>query len=454
VTLITGVAEDITERKEAQDRLLHLAHYDHLTGLPNRTLLHERLKQALSRAGRHQDLVATVFLDLDHFKTVNDTLGHASGDQLLRQVAERLAMVLREDDTIGRLGGDEFAVILSDIAHPAGAEVAVHKIMAALHAPFEVDGHDLYVTVSAGISLYPADGIDTDSLLRNADAAMYRAKEVGRNGYQFFSQEMNQRARERLSLEGHLRRALERQEFTLHYQPKVEVRSGHVTGCEALLRWHNPELGCVPPARFIPLLEENGGIVRVGEWVLQEICRQLKQWKEDGLTVRVALNLSARQFYQRDLDTSLIRIVADAGVDPGLIELEITESMLMHNPGQAARILGAVKECGMRLSVDDFGTGYSSLSYLKRFPLNALKIDRSFIEDITVNPDSRAIVQAILALARSLALRTVAEGVEKEGQLAFLAKLGCDEYQGYYFAAPMPAAEVHRLLRRGTTRAA
>lgn len=449
LVLMTGIAEDITRRKEADDRLLQLAHYDHLTGLPNRVLLHERLKQALARAARHNDHVATVFLDLDHFKTVNDTLGHATGDHLLQQVAKRITRTLRDDDTVARLGGDEFAVILSDISQPQGAEIAVEKIVSALQTPFAVDGHELYVSASAGISMFPTDGSDADSLLKNADTAMYRAKELGRTTYQFFSQEMNQRARDRLSLESQLRRAIEREEFTLHYQPKVEVHSGRITGCEALLRWHNPEVGLVPPSRFIPLLEENGGIVKVGEWVLHEICRQLKQWSQEGLAPCIALNLSARQFYQRDLDVVMLHIVSDTGIDPSLIELEITESMLMQNPEQAARILHNVKDAGMRLSVDDFGTGYSSLSYLKRFPLDALKIDRSFIEDITANADSRAIVQAILALARSLGLRSVAEGVEKEGQLSLLAKLGCDEYQGYYFAKPMPAAELSRLLIPG-----
>jgi diguanylate cyclase (GGDEF)-like protein/PAS domain S-box-containing protein len=447
LTMITGIAEDITARKLAEERLVFLAHYDNLTGLPNRPLFYDRLQQALAHCRRNHRAAAVVFADLDHFKVVNDTLGHAAGDHLLKQVSQRLLQALRADDTVCRLGGDEFAVILSDLAHGDDAGPAVQKLMHALEQPFELEGREIFVTASAGVTLFPSDGEDADTLLKNADTAMYRAKELGRTSHQFFRAEMNARSVERMALESSLRRALERDEFVLHYQPKVDFASGRITGVEALLRWQHPELGLVPPARFISILEDNGLIVPVGEWVLSQACRQLAQWRARGFdALGVSVNLSGRQLQEPHVERSIKRIVAVEGIDPRLIELEITESVLMRNPEQAAHILRALKGSGMRLSVDDFGTGYSSLSYLRSFPLDALKIDRSFVKDLITRADDAAIVKAIVALAQSLRLRTIAEGVEESEQYALLTSLGCDEYQGYYFSRPRPADEIAVLV--------
>ena len=363
-------------------------------------------------------------------------------------VAKRLKETLRTGDTVGRLGGDEFALILSDLASSDDATVAAQKLMQVLERPFELDGRELFIAVSAGITLSPEDGTDPDTLIKNADIAMYRAKEMGRTNYQFYKSEMNARSLERMSLDSHLRRALERNEFVLHYQPKVDLTTGRITGLEALLRWQHAEFGLVAPGRFIPILEDNGLIVQVGEWVLSEACRQLDVWNNEKLqALSVSLNLSGRQLQQKGLETSIKRVVSETSTDPRLIELEITESVLMRNPEQAARILRQVKDMGMRLSVDDFGTGYSSLSYLKSFPLDALKIDRSFVKDLVSGSDDAAIVQAIVALAKSLNLRTIAEGVEDAAQLALLKALGCNEYQGYYFARPLPPDQLTKLLR-------
>ena len=448
LTLITGIAEDITARKAAEERLVFLAHYDNLTGLPNRPLFYDRLQQALAHCRRGDRAAAVVFADLDHFKMVNDTLGHAAGDILLKQVAQRLKECLRADDTVCRLGGDEFAVILSDLAHGEDAGAAVQKLMRMLEQPFALEGREIFVTASAGITLFPADGEDADTLLKNADTAMYRAKEMGRTNYQFYRAEMNARSVERMALEGHLRRALERNEFVLHYQPKIEFASGRITGLEALLRWQHPELGLVAPARFISILEDNGMIVPVGEWVVEQACRQLEVWRAHGLPpLMVSVNLSGRQLQQKNVEQSIQRIVRQSAVDASCLELEITESVLMRNPEQAAHILRELKDFGMRLSVDDFGTGYSSLSYLRSFPLDALKIDRSFVKDLISRNDDAAIVKAIVALAQSLKLRTIAEGVEDAEQFALLTALGCDEYQGYYFSEPVPAEQIENILR-------
>lgn len=441
VTLITGVAEDITSRKLDEEKLQHMAHYDSLTQLPNRSLFYDRLQQTILHSGREGRAAAVVFVDLDHFKRINDTLGHGAGDQLLQQVARRLESAVRPGDTVGRLGGDEFALILSNLASSGDAALVAQKMMDALHDAFVIEGREVFATVSAGVTLFPEDSNDADALIKNADVAMYRSKELGRNTYQFYKTEMNARALERMSMENHLRRALERNELLLHYQPKVDIVNGGISGVEALLRWQHPEHGLVSPARFIPILEDNGMIVPVSEWVLEEVCRQLKTWGTEGCAVPVAVNLSGRLLQQKNVSESIRRIVSAGGVTPRLIELEITESMLMHNPEQIGAILRTLRGYGLRISIDDFGTGYSSLAYLKSFPLDTLKIDRSFIRDIVTNPDDAMITRAVISMAHSLRLKVVAEGVETAAQLAMLAAGACDEVQGFYFAKPMPGTE-------------
>ncbi|MBI3527078.1 MAG: EAL domain-containing protein [Betaproteobacteria bacterium] len=448
VMLVTGIAEDITARKETEECLLYLAHYDSLTGLPKRLLFYDRLRQSLAHCKRYGSGVAVMFVDLDRFKLVNDSFGHAEGDRLLQMVAVRLKESLRDGDTAGRLGGDEFAIILSDLGSADDASAIVQKLMHALERPFDLDGHEIFVTVSAGISLSPLDSDDPDVLIGNADVAMHLAKEQGRSCFQYYKAEMNARSIDRLSIENRLRRALERNEFLLHYQPKVDLASGDITGAEALLRWNHPESGLVPPARFIPILEDNGLIAPVGEWVLAEVCRQINAWSADGLVpVPVAVNLSGRQLQQPGLDRRFQRILSESGIDPRLIELEITESVLMRNAEHAAGMLCGLKQLGVRLSVDDFGTGYSSLSYLKSFPLDGLKIDRSFVSDITANPDDAVITRTVIAMAHGLHMKVVAEGVETEEQLAVLAANGCDEMQGYYFSAPVSAGNFVQMVR-------
>jgi diguanylate cyclase (GGDEF)-like protein/PAS domain S-box-containing protein len=441
VALITGVAEDITSRKLDEEKLQHMAHYDSLTQLPNRSLFYDRLQQTILHSGREGRAAAVVFVDLDHFKRINDTLGHGAGDQLLQQVARRLESAVRPGDTVGRLGGDEFALILSNLASSGDAALVAQKMMEALHDAFIIEGREVFATVSAGVTLFPEDSNDADALIKNADVAMYRSKELGRNTYQFYKAEMNARALERMSMENDLRRALERNELLLHYQPKIDIVNGGISGVEALLRWQHPEHGLVSPARFIPILEDNGMIVPVTEWVLKEVCRQLNAWVSEGCAVPVAVNLSARLLQQKDFGESLRRIVSAGGVTPRLIELEITESMLMHNPEQTGAILRTLRGFGFRISVDDFGTGYSSLAYLKSFPLDTLKVDRSFIRDIVNNPDDAMITRAVISMAHSLRLKVVAEGVETAAQLAMVAAGACDEVQGFYFSKPLPGAE-------------
>jgi len=438
------------ERKSAEERLAYLAQFDVLTGLPNRHLFHDRLTQAIVQARRSERPMGVLFIDLDRFKLVNDTLGHSAGDKLLKEAAARLAQCVRSGDTVGRFGGDEFGAILSDLAKPGDASIVAQKVIDALARPFHLEEHETYVSGSVGIALFPADGGEADALIGNADVAMYRAKEQGRNTYQYFTSEMNERAVQRMQLEAALRRAMERNEFQLHYQPKVDLESGAICGLEALLRWRHPDRGTVLPAEFIPVLEDSGLIVPVGEWVIREVCRQLNAWKEAGLAaLPVAINLSARQFQQKDLEGTVRRILRDAGIEPSLIQFELTESLLMRDTEAAARTLRGLKESGVKLSVDDFGTGYSSLAYLKRFPIDTLKIDRAFIRDVTTNPEDAAITLAIIGLAHSLKLKVVAEGVETEDQLDFLSSHACDEMQGYYFAKPAAPAEMGAMLREG-----
>jgi diguanylate cyclase (GGDEF)-like protein/PAS domain S-box-containing protein len=450
---IAGIAEDITDRKLAEERLMHLAHYDVLTSLPNRVLFYDRLRQALAQAKRSQWVTGVMFMDVDRFKNINDTLGHAVGDRLLQQVSERLKSAVRSGDTVGRLGGDEFAIVLSNLGNAQNAQIVAQKILAAFSEPFRLEGAEIFVTTSIGITLYPDDSTEQDTLIKNADAAMYRAKEAGRNGYQFYTREMSERSSALLNLEGGLRRALERDEFLLYYQPKAGVETGEITGVEALLRWRHPERGLVMPDEFIPVLEETGLIVPVGEWVLNAACRQINEWARAGLgPMPVAINLSARQFLARELGPAIRRILDAHGVDPALIELEITESSLMVNPEEAARTLEYLKSLGVRISIDDFGTGYSSLGYLKRFPLDSLKVDRSFVRDVTTDPDDATITRAVITMAHSLGLKVIAEGVETEAQLAFLVENGCDQIQGYYLARPQPAEEcMCMLVDRGRT---
>jgi len=443
------------ERKRYQVQIEHQANYDALTGLPNRTLLHDRLRQAVF-AQRRVRAIAVVFIDLDHFKFVNDSLGHSAGDELLKQMAERLRSMLRDGDTVARLGGDEFVLILNDQNNEEIVFRAMQRIVARVNEPMLVEGKELYVTCSAGISLHPQDGPDVDTLLKNADVAMYRAKEAGRNNFQFFTAEMNQLVNERLALEHSLRRAMERREFLLHYQQKVDLKSGAVVGAEALLRWQHQEWGLLRPARFIPVAEETGLIVQIGEWVVEEACRQTVAWQKQGLDPGVvSVNLSARQFRQQGLVRAVSRILGATGMDPSALEMELTESMVMHNAEAAIAILQGLKSLGVTLSVDDFGTGYSSLSYLKDLPIDTLKIDRSFVRDIRAGGDAGegVLAQAIISLGHALDLKVIAEGVETDDQVRFLAKHRCDEVQGFYYGEPMLPDDFGRLLAKRRRRA-
>ena len=443
------------ERKRYQVQIEHQANYDALTGLPNRTLLHDRLRQAVF-AQRRVRAIAVVFIDLDRFKFVNDSLGHGAGDELLKQMSERLRSVLRDGDTVARLGGDEFVLILNDQHNEEIVFRAMQRIMARINEPMIVEGKELYVTCSAGISLHPQDGPDVDTLLKNADVAMYRAKEAGRNNFQFFTAEMNQLVNERLALEHSLRRALERREFLLHYQQKVDLRSGAIVGAEALLRWQHPEWGLLRPARFVPVAEETGLIVPIGEWVVEEACRQNVAWQKEGLEPGiVSVNLSARQFRQQGLVRVVSRILGATGLDPSWLEVELTESMVMHNAEAAIAILQGLKSLGVTLSVDDFGTGYSSLAYLKDLPIDVLKIDRSFVRDIRAGGDAGegVLAQAIISLGHSLDLKVIAEGVETDDQVRFLSKHRCDEVQGFYYGEPMLPDDFARVLARNRRRA-
>jgi diguanylate cyclase (GGDEF)-like protein len=442
------------ERKRYQVQLEHQANYDALTGLPNRNLLHDRLRQAVY-AQRTPRSIAVVFMDLDHFKFVNDSLGHSTGDLLLKAMGERLRLVLREGDTVGRVGGDEFVLILNDQSNEEIIYRAMQRITAKVSEPLTIDGKELYVTCSAGISLYPQDGRDVETLLKNADAAMYRAKEHGRSNFQFYTSEMNERVNERLSLEHALRRALERNELALHYQQKVSLSTNQIVGAEALVRWMHPEWGLVRPARFIPLAEETGLIVPIGEWMLREACRQTRAWLDAGLAPgAVSVNLSVRQFRQEGLVRTVSRVLEETRLNPSQLEMELTESMVMHNVDAAIAILQGLKQLGVALSLDDFGTGYSSLSYLKDLPIDTLKIDRSFVRDIGAGAeaDEGVLAQAIVSLGHALNLKVIAEGVETDAQLRFLRRHGCDEVQGFFHGEPVPPEEYRKLLEKARRR--
>ena len=444
-----GIFSDITERKEAEARILHLTHHDPLTNLPNRALLHDRLHQVVLQARRDRRGAAVLLLDLDRFKTINDTLGHDSGDGLLLQITERCRSVISETDTLARLSGDEFVFVLPDAGNPQDAAAIARRILDAVALPCQLGEHRITVTASIGIALYDQDGGSGSILLRNADAAMHRAKEAGRNGFEFYSAEMNTASLGQLLLENQLRGATERGELLLHYQPKVCARSGRLLGLEALLRWQHPELGMVAPGRFIPLAEETGLINAIGEWVLDEACRQQRAWLEAGLdVVPIAVNLSAQQLGQQNFVSRVASAIDAAGLAPSLIELELTETMLMRDIDRTIHTLVRLREMGVRLSIDDFGTGYSSLNYLRQFPVNALKIDRSFVSDIGSDGAEGKIAAAIVGMAHSLGLDAVAEGVESEAQRAFLQMHGCHQLQGFLIARPAPAREIERFLSR------
>lgn len=435
----------ITERKQAH--LYRLAHYDALTELPNRLLFLDRLGQALGQARRNGRLAAVMLLDFDRFKAINDTFGHTAGDELLQSIGRRIAECVREGDTVARLSGDEFTILLPNIQHRNNAAIVAQKVLDNLQRPFSLNGHEVFITTSIGIALYP-DGDDSETLLKHADTAMYKVKEFGGNAYKFFSVEMTMTDLRRLSLETQLRKAIERRELTLHYQPQAEIRSGVIFGAEALLRWQHPELGVIAPSEFIPLAEETGLIVPLGEWVLHTACAQNRAWQEAGLpALRVAVNLSSRQFRQGNLADIVLTALEAAHLDSRWLELELTESVLMQDTQTTSCILNELSRIGVHLSIDDFGTGYSSLSYLKRFTIDMLKIDQSFVRDITTNPDDTAIVSAIIAMSHSLGIKAIAEGVETDAQLSFLCQKGCDAIQGYRLSRPLPADEFENFLR-------
>jgi diguanylate cyclase (GGDEF)-like protein/PAS domain S-box-containing protein len=447
-TEIEGTVIDITERRRAEEQVKHLAFHDALTGLPNRLLFNDRLRMAVLQAHRTTQRLAVLFLDLDRFKIINDSLGHTAGDELLRRVAERIQGSVREGDTVGRLGGDEFIVLVQGLDQEEDGARIAQKILGGARLPYFLDGRELFVTTSIGVVTYPTDGEDGDTLIRNADTAMYRAKEQGRDNFQLYRPAMNSKALERLSLENRLRAAIQNGELVVQYQPLLEVESGQIRGAEALVRWQHPELGLLPPGEFISLAEVSGLIVPIGEWVLKTACAQARAWHQAGYPgLTVAVNLSARQFQQPDL-VAQVRAALEASELPAeSLDLEITESNAMQNAEVSISALWDLKNLGVRLSMDDFGTGYSSLNYLKRFPIDRLKIDKSFVRDITTDPDDAAIASAMIALAHNLQLTVVAEGVETEEQLAFLERLRCDEMQGFLFSPPVGAGRFEELLR-------
>lgn len=454
ITHYIATGKDITARMQAEERLYYLANHDIVTGLPNRLLFMERFNHALARASRGKRALAVLFLDLDRFKKVNDNLGHDAGDRVLQAVARRLREAMRDDDTVARFAGDEFTVLLEETAGLNEASVVAEKLLAALAQPFHVDEHEVFISASIGISVYPHDGDDAKTLLHNADAAMYQAKDRGRNRSRFYSSDLNTTQLQKLVMETGLRYALERNELILHYQPLVDLRSGRVAGVEALLRWQHPDYGLVPPADFIPLLEDNGLIVPVGEWVLYTACEQAKTWLDQGLgPIRMSVNLSARQFHEPNLTEQVAAILERTGLPPHMLELEITESVIMRNAQATIDTLNALSTMGVRLAVDDFGTGYSSLSYLKRFPINTLKIDQSFVSDIATSADDAAIVRAIVAMAHNLKLDVVAEGVETLVQRRFLDNCACDTVQGFLFSSPLTDQDATRLLKRAAAEA-
>jgi diguanylate cyclase (GGDEF)-like protein/PAS domain S-box-containing protein len=447
-THFIAIKQDITQRKAAEKQAQFLAYYDALTGLPNRTLLQDRLTKALASARRQKCRVALLFFDLDGFKTINDSLGHSVGDLVLKQVAERLMKWAREQDTVARVGGDEFLIVLTSVKDIPDVAVAAERLMNTMNAAYVVQGHSLGISCSIGISIFPEHGANSETLIKDADAAMYCAKENGCNNFRFFTKDMNAQAVERLKLENGLRLALEKKELFLVYQPQIEIATGRIIGLEALLRWQHPELGLVPPDKFIRIAENSGLIVPIGEWVLRTACSQARKWQDEGLlAVPVAVNVSAVQFRQADFCERIGRVLWETGLAPQYLELELTESLLLSNADTRFSVLQDLRAMGLKLAIDDFGTGYSSLSYLKHFPVSKLKIDRSFIRDVAVNPDDAAITTAIISMAKSLNLKVIAEGVEDEAQMSFLRAHQCDEIQGYYFSKPLAVDKVADKLR-------
>ncbi|MGE0157577.1 MAG: putative bifunctional diguanylate cyclase/phosphodiesterase [Geobacter sp.] len=447
--LVWGVCHDVTERNLAKLELLKLAHHDMLTGLPNRVLLYDRMQQAKALAHRMQTRFALMFIDLDRFKIINDTLGHAVGDELLRLIAQRLKDCLRETDTVARIGGDEFIILLVNVADHADIQHLADKVLDALMQPFSVHNHELFVTTSGGICVYPEDESDVEAMIQKADIAMYHAKALGRNNYQFFAGDMDQNASRRFTIANSMRKGLDRREFRLYYQPKMDVSSGKIIAMEALVRWQHPMLGLLSPTEFIQLAEESGLIMELGEWVLREACRQNMEWHEHGLHgLRMAVNLSGYQLQHTRLMDLVRAVLADTGMPADCLEFEITESVIMQNPDYAVSVLNEITNLGIHISIDDFGTGYSSLSHLKRFTVNTLKIDKSFVRDVEKSATDAAIATAIIAMGSSLKLKVIAEGVETEEQMEFLRENNCDQVQGFLFSKPLPADQALEVLRQ------
>jgi diguanylate cyclase (GGDEF)-like protein/PAS domain S-box-containing protein len=444
------VFRDVSSARAMTQQMIHLAEHDSLTGLPNRILLNDRVGQAIALASRYEKELAILFLDLDGFKHVNDSLGHPIGDKLLQSIGRRLVACVRGSDTVSRQGGDEFVVLLSEIERPEDAAISARRMLQEVTQAHSIDHHDLHVTASIGVSVYPDDGLDAETLIKNADTAMYQAKENGRQSYQFFKPAMNVRAVERQSIEESLRRALERQEFALHYQPKINLRTGEITGAEALLRWTHPIRGPVSPAQFIPVAEDCGLILPIGNWVLREACKQARVWVDAGLPMStMAVNISSMEFRDDGFLETVFDVLSETGLDPRALELELTESVLMKRAESAASVLKTLRARGVQVAVDDFGTGYSSLSYLRKFPIDALKIDQSFVRQISATGEDTTIVTAVISMGRSLKLRVVAEGVETREELEFLQAHQCDEAQGYYFSRPVPPEQFALLLKNG-----
>jgi len=446
------VFHDVSAARAMSLQMTHSAQHDLVTNLPNRLLLNDRITQAIALARRQHRPIAVIFLDLDRFKYINDSLGHATGDKLLQSVSKRLLAGVRRSDTVSRQGGDEFVILLSEIAYPEVAATSARKILLSLSAPHSIEGHDLHINGSIGISVYPEDGEDAETLIKNADTAMYHAKESGRNNFQFFKADMNLKAVERQSLEGSLRRALEREQFLLHYQPKVNLDTGEITGVEALVRWQQPDRGLVPPSQFVPIAEDCGLILPIGRWVLREACRQARAWQDAGLPpLPIAVNVSAVEFRDKGFVQGVRTILSETGLEARYLELELTEGVLMDDAESTASILQELKMMGVHLAVDDFGTGYSSLSYLRQFPIDVLKIDQSFVQQITADPDDSTLVSAIINMGKSLKHQVVAEGIETQLQRAYLQTQQCAEGQGYLFSRPLAAAQFALLLQAGMT---